>query len=323
MKKDLLAIFAFCPDNHRKTILNDLLIQLQPLRNNYDILVLSHSSISDLSCDLIDYFYFDSKNELLYDFDLTNKFWFTTDGFSINSSLVYPFSTHLAIYSLLYYSINFTKYMGYNKIHFIEYDINLTNPNLIDTINNHLNDYDNVMFVRESDGWVYGTYFASNTKTLDYNNFTYNREKIINEIKNIENRMTESLTPQFLTKGGRTILYESISRLDETGIYQKIDQHHNDEIRWSIPLCDKDSDKLYFFIYNEKEKIHSINVIVDNNYFHFETSNEKTWQLYPIGDLNSCKEILIYVDTKLRNTLKFDDSNKLKFKENNFINFIN
>lgn len=320
--KDLISVFAYCPDNHRKKILNELLEKLQPLRDKYDLLVVSHSTISDVSTELFDYFYFDTKNDLLFDFDVTNKFWFTTNEFDINSSLVYPFSTHLAIYSLIYYSINFTKFMGYDKIHFIEYDINLNDLELINMVNSKLDEYDNVMFMRESDGWVYGTYFASNTNNLDYEKFLYNREKIIDELKTVENRMTEYLTPKILTQENRTILYESTIKLDNTGIFQKVDQHYNEDIRWCVPVCDKNNEQLYFFIYNEREKKHTIDIIVDNNYFHFETTNEKLWQLYPIGNLNQVSEILVYVDKKFRNSIKINSiNNKSKFKENNFIIF--
>jgi hypothetical protein len=95
--KDLITIFNYSPDNKRKEILHNLIVRLQSIRDKFDILVVSHSSISDISLGLIDYFYYDSNNELISDFDLTNKFWFRESEFVINSSLVYPINTHLAI----------------------------------------------------------------------------------------------------------------------------------------------------------------------------------------------------------------------------------
>ena len=52
--KELISVFAYCPDNHRKKVLQDLLEQLQPVRDKFEIMVVSHSQISELSYDLID-----------------------------------------------------------------------------------------------------------------------------------------------------------------------------------------------------------------------------------------------------------------------------
>jgi hypothetical protein len=71
--KDLISVFAYCPDNRRKKILQDLLNQLQPIRDRFEIMVVAHSSISDISLSLVDYFYYDSNNELISDLFLTSS----------------------------------------------------------------------------------------------------------------------------------------------------------------------------------------------------------------------------------------------------------
>ena len=71
--KDLISIFAYCPDNRRKKVLQDLLNHLQPIRNRFEIMVVAHSPISELSYDLVDHFYYDSSNKLLDDFDVRKK----------------------------------------------------------------------------------------------------------------------------------------------------------------------------------------------------------------------------------------------------------
>ena len=75
--KDLISVFAYCPDNFRKKILQDLLNQLQPIRDRFEIIVVAHSPISELSQDLVDHFYYDSCNKLLTDFDVRKKHWYS------------------------------------------------------------------------------------------------------------------------------------------------------------------------------------------------------------------------------------------------------
>jgi hypothetical protein len=64
--KDLITIFNYSPDNKRKEIVHNLLVRLQSVRNDFDILVVSHSPISDISLGLVDYFYYDKNREKFY-----------------------------------------------------------------------------------------------------------------------------------------------------------------------------------------------------------------------------------------------------------------
>lgn len=320
MKKDLITIFAFCPDADRKKILQDLIFSLQKQRNLYDIMVVSHSPISDLSVESVDFFYYDRENLLLEDFDLTNRFWFRGENVMVHSSIVYPKSTHLTIYRLIYYTINFSKFMGYNKTHFMEYDIKMDDYNLIDEVNSKLDEYDNVMF-QGDDSWVWGTYFATNNKSLKIENFLYEESKILDDLRSVENRMTEYVTPTLLSNGERTIFYFNIDKIDSEKICQKVDQHLNSTTKWCVPLVLENEDTLSFFIYNEKGYDSSIDVFVDENYFGFKTPPKYIWTLTDIGSLSETKKIEIFVDKILRKKIIFTEENKESFRKNNFYRY--
>jgi len=137
--KDLIAVFTYCPDTQRKLILNELLESLQPIRKNFDIIVLSHSEIPSTTKDLADFSFVESDNRLLYDFDLRNKFWFKAEKLFLHSSLVYQFSTHFSIYSLIHYVINFSKFKGYKKIHCVEYDLKVSDISIFNNVSDRLN----------------------------------------------------------------------------------------------------------------------------------------------------------------------------------------
>ena len=288
--KELISVFAYCPDNHRKKILQDLLAQLQPVRDRFEIMVVSHSSISELSHDMVDFLYYDSSNKLLTDFDVRKKHWYSNHLFDINTTLVYPPSTHLAIYSLLYYTFNFAKFRGYKKVHCLEYDINLDDINLISDVNNTLDTVDTVMFQRD-DTWIYGTYFAFTMNNFPEGYFIYDEEKIINELRNSETKMTERITDKILTPNGRTILFEPLSKLDPTNIFQKVDNHMNDDLMWCVPLCDINSDIIHFFVYNEKGGEYDVNIIVNNNHIHTNIKQFKISGIYYLGCLKSIQNL--------------------------------
>lgn len=317
--KDLISVFAYCPDNHRKKILQELLEKLQVIRDKYEIIVVSHSSISDLSFDLIDYFYYDKSNKLLSDIDLRRKHWFKNKKFSVKSTFVHPSSTHLAIYSLLYYTFNFAKFKSFNKVHCLEYDINIENIELITDVNSKLNEFDTVMFKDMSNDWIFGTYYAFTMNKIPEDYFIYDEEKILEQLRNSETKMTESITDKVLTPNGRTIKFEPKLKLDPTNVLQKIDNHMNTELNWCVPVCDKNSDMLYFFVYNERGGKHNIDVIVDDEHFNIKVELLNQWVKIKIGDINNIFNILVLVDGKIKKHIILNDSNKKMFKKDNLI----
>jgi hypothetical protein len=319
--KSLISVFNYSPDSKRKQILHDLLLKLNSLKDNFDILVVSHSNISELSLDLIDYFYFDKNNELLTDFDLTNKFWFRSDEFVINSSLVYPKSTHLAIYSLLYYTFNFAFHRGYKKIHFIEFDINLENVDLINQVDLDLNENDTVIFHGEND-WSIGVYFASTLNKFSIEKFRFDKDAILSQLKQSDSRMTERVTPVILCKD-RKVKYRKVYEINNEKS-QLNDEHNISDLNWVVPVVKQNTNDLYFFIYNEIGNKHIIDLFVDNTHWFFDLDNGAgIWKLIQIGDIEETNEILIFVDKKLVKNIKIDDTNKSDFKENNSLIYLN
>lgn len=319
--KDLITIFNYSPDNKRKEILHNLIVRLQSIRDEFDILVVSHSPISDISMGLVDYFYYDSNNELISDFDLTNKFWFRDSEFVVNSSLVYPISTHLAIYSLLYYTFNFSFHRGYKKIHFIEFDINLEDINLIDKVNEDLNDNDTVLFHGDNE-WALGVYFASTLNGFNVERFKYDRESILKQLTQSDSRMTERVTPVILCKD-RKVKYRSVYEINKSDS-QLNDEHKNSDLRWVVPVVVQHTNEVNFFIYNEIGNNHIVDLFVDNQHWFFNINNGPgVWNLAHIGDLNEISEILIFVDKKMVNKINFNDKNRDTFKVNNSLIYLN
>jgi len=316
--KDLITIFTYCPDDKRKKVLLNLLEKLQEIRNDFDILLVSHSNISELSYDMVNYFYYDKENKLLTDFDLNNDFWFKNNSFSINSTCVYPHSTHLAIYSLLYYTFNFANYKKYNKVHCIEYDINLPSTDLIYNVNETLDNYDNVMFKGEN-GWVHGTYVSFKIEGLPKEYFTYNEDSILESLRNSSTKMTENLTPRLLAVNKRTTFYEPLSKLNSEGIFQKIDSHDNQNLNWCVPVYNKDTNDLSFFIWNSNGGKYNVDILYNNNHINLKTIHKNTWSLTKLGNIDSINNITVLVNNKIKKQIILNSDNIEKFKLHNFI----
>lgn len=315
--KSLLAIFTYCPDTDRVLILLNLLEKIQSLRGEYDIIVVSHSELPSTVKDLSDYIFIESNNHLLHDFENTNKFWFKTDSLFLHSSLIYPFSTHKSIYSLVHFVLNFSKYKNYKKVHFLEYDINLENLNIIDDVEKRLNDYDNVMF-RSDDGWVHGIYFATNIRNLPDHYYRYDSEFIISEIQSVETRMTEHYTPKFFGINNRTTYFESTNQISSNGILQKKDSHSNQDLNWCIPVVQKNINFLYFFIFNEKGGNYKATIITNLGVQSIDAGKKEFWKLVPLGPFSEITDLKIIINDQIKHNLIFDEKNRSSFIENNY-----
>ena len=316
--KDLIAIFNYSPDARRKEILHSFLKEIQPLREKYDLLVVSHSTISDISMELLDFFYLDKNNELITDFSLTNKFWFRSPEFEVNSSLVYPYSTHLAIYTLLYYVFNFAFHFNYNKIHFIEYDLKLKNIDLINQVNRDLDENDGVIFKGHND-WAIGAYFASTLNGYNRETFKYDRESILNQLKESDNRMTERITPIIICKD-RKISYRAYQDLNGEEEYQLNDEHKNNTLKWAVPIVLENTNEVKFFIYNEPGDPCIIDLFVNNEHRQYNVERGVgVWNLSSIGNIDEIREILVYVDKILEKKVILNEMNLNDFKKNNYI----
>ena len=315
--KDLIVISTYCPDNYKKEVLHTLIQNLQKVRSNYDIMVVSHSPISELSMSYVDYVYIDNENLLLKDYDLTNKFWFKNDKFTVNSSLIYTSSTHYVIYGLIHYIINFSKFKGYEKIHYIEYDVVL-NTDIINKVNEKLDIYDNVIFGQDNplELKMESGYFAFKPKNFPEKYFIDDKEFILNEIKSIDNRMTEDYTPVFLSVNNR-----SIYRFNEVPFTRTVDSHENCELMWCVPINIKDTNKLCLFVFNELGGEYDIIVSCDGNNHTLKNVKKGTWSLTDLGDINTIKNIKIIVNGHLKRDVNINDLNIDSFKLNNFLKY--
>lgn len=311
--KDLITIPTFCPDSQRKETLYNLVQNLQKIRDKYDIMIVSHSPINEITTSMVDYVYIDNENLLLKDFDLTNKFWFSNENFKVTSSLIYTNSTHYTIYGLIHYIINFSKFKGYEKIHYIEYDV-LLNTDIINKVNEKLNNYDNIMFGKEKSMETSGGYFAFKPKNFPDEYFLHNKKFILDEIKTIDNRMTEDYTVKFLSVNKR-----STYRFNDIPFTRTVDSHNNEGLMWCVPINIKDTNRLCLFVFNELGGEYDIIVNCDGDNHTLRNEKKGTWSLTNLGDINTIKNIKIIINGDLKRDINIDDLNIESFKLNNFL----
>jgi hypothetical protein len=152
--------------------------------------------------------------------------------------------------------------------------------------------------------------------------FKYDEETILKTLRDSDSRMTENITPIILQVNNRTILLETTSKLDPTGIFQKIDNHNNNELNWCVPVCDVMTNELYLFTLNKEDKEFNIDVLYGEKHVHLKSKNKNVWNLTLLENIDNVNEVKILINGEIKKEILITDENKETFKKYNFIQFI-
>jgi len=320
--KDLIAISSYCPTTEKKQALMGLITKLQELRDSFDILIVSHSPIDIILMEMVDFVHYDRNNELLTDFDLTNGFFYSNDKFFINSSLVYPFSTHLACFSLLYDSINFAKFRNYKKFHWMEYDFLPENTDIIYKSSEILNECDNFMIQNLTNSWVHGSYLAFKIDNLEFGSGGLDlKDKILKELKSHPSNHSEHVIETFLSRDNRSTYYYDLNSLILiNGKDTSIDSHTITPLNWVVPVYNTINNNVDIFIYNEKGGKYNITVIINDKVVKYDCPPKLGWSLSNI--INNIEDgylITVYINNEITKEIIINKDNLKDFKKYNNI----
>jgi hypothetical protein len=135
--------------------------------------------------------------------------------------------------------------------------------------------------------------------------------------------MSERVTPVILCKD-RKVKFREFVDLNDGENCQKNDEHNNNNLKWAVPVVLRDTDEVYFFIYNEVGTNHIVDLFVDNKYIGFKVNQGPgIWNLTNIGNIEDINEILVFIDKILINKVILNEGNRQTFRENNFLVYLN
>ena len=120
--KDLILITAHTPIPEKRKILHDLVLGLQPIKKDFDLMVVSHTPISSDVQEHVNWAIYDEDNELLTGWEYQNQPWFHPENKLIQSIFFGKGNTYLPVHKQLITGYSLAKTFGYEKIQCIEYD---------------------------------------------------------------------------------------------------------------------------------------------------------------------------------------------------------
>ena len=87
--KDLICITAHCPTEEKRKILYNLVSSLQTIREDFDLIVISHTPVTFDVQENVDWVIFDKDNEILKDWKYQNHPWFSPEKGKLIQSIFF------------------------------------------------------------------------------------------------------------------------------------------------------------------------------------------------------------------------------------------
>jgi len=319
--KDLIIVTAHCDNYEKEDILRNLVNQIYS-NESFDLLLISHTPIPlDISskCTLSIY---DSKNELLYDWDLRSRPWFNPGNErAIQSVFTGFYNSHLAIWRMIILGNSVAKNLGYEKVHHIEYDTSIEDFSEILQNSELLEEYDSVTYnktIDTVDPILFGTYQAYRLDTLHEDLFILDEEKIKRTIRESDTKSPEGMLYELLHSDKRGLV-KPFSLLGGFGLSHQMSSN----TAWCLPYYDKLTEDLGFIIWNMEENAKEISVRVvynDDQIHDFGKIQKDHWMLRNIDKFKNAKKLIVILNDKIRNIFDFekdgDNFKNVSFRDN-------
>jgi hypothetical protein len=315
--KELILIGAHCPDDEREKLLNECIDALQRCRNEYDILICSHTEIPSYISKKVDYVFYDKNNDLITDLKYLNQPWFSpVDGMTILSTYIGQNSTYLAVYRLVTAGLGFAKMFKYKKVHYVEYDTIMNDLSELYDNSKLLDEYDNVVIQKEQRdyeeniAWPMGNFMSFKVDSINELLTIYDKEKLLKILFDSNSKTNEKITNDIMKMNNNTIFIKNYDEIKLKDIQFALSNNTSKETMnyWTVPYYDTKDDKVSLIVWNNKDEIPiTVNFIINNDrIITFKDVKKFEWKLGDIGDINDIDSIITLVNGTKKNEIKFD-----------------
>jgi hypothetical protein len=302
MKNPLFVVSAYAPDIQRQQLLRNLIYYLK--QNKRDILLLSHSALPQDIIDSSNYYFYDEKNEVHLDERFKWKYFFDINGnYMVESSLVYPnFSTLLPVYNFILQGIIISKLLGYEYIHYMEYDFSINNLSLLDKNIECLQDNDVILYKHDIDGYgILLGYMCLKLLNFQLNELYFSNENLLDKYLGYNLKVENFLFDLFFKHKNHLIKdYDSILEFLIPSQYQR-----GNEIKpqgFLLVYKEKenyDHEDLFWAVNNSKDKVLNFSIIVNNTTIHNLQINPYLSELGGLGSLENIHNIKFLYKNKI------------------------
>lgn len=314
--KNLILITAFCPDSKRQDILRKLVYNID--KNNFDILLTSHSLVPEDILNKVDYFVFDRNNILDYDLDKKFSFYFSNQEFVVKTTEPKKYNHFVACIRLITTGLMYAKNLGYKVVHYYEYDSLISNFDELLENSKILENYSAVYYDLPVLGYP-NSPMSFHLDKISKKWFDISLENFYEFLLRPKStKIIEQYQWELLLDSG-SLYKKNKSELESKGI--KVGTYYDLELNnWIVPVYDSRTDKICIFsrVESEEEEGSTAIVIVnDERIYKLNRSQKYHWSIIDLGNVNEVNKIKIIVNNEVSRSYDFNEISLEDFKNSN------
>jgi hypothetical protein len=301
MKNTLFVVSAYAPDLKRQQMVRDLVYSLK--QNQKDILLLSHTSLPQDIIDSCNYYFYDERNEVILDERFKWKYFFDISGrYLIESSLACPnFSTLLPVYNFILQGIMISKLLGYEYIHYMEYDFSIKSLDELEKNTELLQTQDAIFYQHNLPKYsILLGYMCLKVSNFKLDELYFLKENILNKFFEYNLKVENFLFDLFFKHKQYIIKdYDFILEFLIPSQYQSSKEEHKEPLFLLVYSKEfQDSENIFWAFNNSKcEEIITFNIIVNNKTIYDISVKDKTSTFGGLGLLENINNVkFLYKD---------------------------
>jgi hypothetical protein len=312
--KDLIFIATYCPTEEQERALEKCINSV--LECGKHIALISHSHIPIHIQKKCQYYVYDYNNEVSEDYDLIAHNSFTFNNQIIQSRFFTKTFYGFAIYRMFSIASQIAINFGYDNIHYIEYDCELLDKELINENSNFLNEYDSVIHTSngKEDGFLFGSFKSFKVNSLPGHFKNYNKEFIENEIRKSEPKHLEFFSKNLFINSGK-VLFKN-EPLNER--FKRGGREHHRNLHFTLFYNPKDK-TLNIFYNSVIDLVEEITIIVNKKNIVYITTKPYHWYIRELGNFNEITHVRVDNNKKVIYEIAFDDDFREIFKIKSYI----
>lgn len=323
--KEICLIAAYTPTQQKEDALRNLVRKLKSF--NKKILLITHSNNTplDIISD-VDYHFYDSESKYpigdeylpWYHITLGNKIIYSNDVIKKPTSI-------LPVTRNLFFGLSISKILGYEFVHYIEYDCQINSPKLIDDNTDLLKDYDVIYYTikkgfGDGEKHLYGPYSVYNLNSYTFDNLKWDENLILSEFKNVENNtLVEKVSQKILTTNKKCLIRDKEDLLNYDVNFDIIKSNTDLKIHSKILFIE---DECFFVYSNNNSLIDESNIVILNNteVIEFPVNKPGWFHVRNVGEVNKINNIKLYCNNEFIFEYDFSDPNYFDtFNKKNYI----
>jgi hypothetical protein len=317
--RELILITSHASNSKKEQMLRELVNDV--IDKEYDIMISTHIFIPKDIFEKSNFVICDSENKILTDINQKSVMVFKDEGFMISSTETFKGNHAFAMIKLLLHGLSYAKSLGYEKVHFFEYDSRINNLLELQENSNLLESYNIIYYITQLFP-LPSAPISFNLNKISNEWFELSDKKILDFFNGNTSKLSEEYEKSLIDKS-QPVLCKDKEQLKKHNILVGL----HDEIalnRWMVPIYHESSKKMFFFGWNsDSDKTFEVSLIINKKSLISIEIKPKIWIFRELESYDKIDNLTLIINNEISHYWDFNEIGYENFTRKNFIKFKN